>query len=127
MNRDLRTVRDENMLLKQSIKSLNAQSESILAGCLKRLQQQDMQMAVFTRKMNNLCQSVDQVSQVQENKRRKIENACVQREDKLKIQISKLDKALETTNSRLEESNQTQERIKAENQVLQSEIQEKED
>ena len=38
MNRDLRTVRDENMLLKQSIKSLNAQSESILAGCLKRLQ-----------------------------------------------------------------------------------------
>ena len=45
----------------------------------------------------------------------------------MKIQISKLDKTLETTNSRLEESNQTQERIKAENQVLQSEIQEKED
>ena len=73
-------------------------------------------MAVFTRKLNNLCQSVDQVSQVQQNKRRKIEDACVQREDKLKIQISKLDKTLETTNSRLEESNQTQERIKAENQ-----------
>ena len=41
MSRQMHQVKEENILMKQSLKGLTMQSEAVMAGFLKQIQQQD--------------------------------------------------------------------------------------
>ena len=97
MSRQMHQVKEENILMKQSLKGLTMQCEAVMAGFLKQIQQQDAHIHVLTQKLTNINTKAGQVVQAQNDKRIQLLSTFDKKDSELKTKIAKFEMALETS------------------------------
>ena len=94
MSRQMHQVKEENIIMKQSLKGLTMQCEAVMAGFLKQIQQQDAHIQVLTQKLTNINAKAGQVVQAQNDKRIQLLSTFDKKDSELKTKIAKFEMAL---------------------------------
>ena len=110
------------MLLKQQLKGLSIQCESIMAAQLKKLQVQDNMITMQTQRLAAVAQVVVKVNKASKDRLQRQTTKFEAHEDELKKTISKLEQTLETVQGQLRQSEILHEEAQAESESIRKEL-----